>query len=431
MKNLNHIYKPLLFLVLILNIGVCLAQKETILLKEFVTDNAQLFSNTETEGLNEKLVDFERKTTHQIVVLTIKSLQGETIENYALKTFAINKIGQKEVDNGILIVVSKEDREVRIEVGYGLEPIITDAVASRIIREIFTPNFKNGDYFKGIDSGVSKIITLIDNPDLINEFIKTEEEEENTESSFIVRIYTATFYTPFLLFLGLFVTNRTVRKNKKIKINELYQANRKRFFAFIGLSILIIAAFIKTFTMIFFSLFILGFLGIFVGIGIMVLLKGACQRAIEVFQGVFTGDLGVFRFPFYLPGALFLFLGGLFFTLLPLLGGTIIVLQTVFEIDINELFKSFEPVYIPLFLIACFSLFLFITGIIAFRRVQKKQNFGFSLFKSNVVFSTSFSSSGSTSSSRSSYSSSYSSSSSSSFSGGGGSSGGGGASGSW
>ena len=98
------------------------AQQQYYELHEFVTDSAQIFNNNQVQDLNERLVDFEQKTTNQIVIVTIEQLGFETIETYANGIFNQNGIGQKDKDNGLLIVFSELDREVRIEVGYGLEP---------------------------------------------------------------------------------------------------------------------------------------------------------------------------------------------------------------------------------------------------------------------------------------------------------------------
>ena len=101
-----------------------------------VTDNATIFSTTERENLENVLINFEKKTTNQIAVVTINSLDGNTIENAALKIFNNNGLGQKDKDNGVLLLFAKNDRKVRIEVGYGLEHVLTDALSSRIIRQI-------------------------------------------------------------------------------------------------------------------------------------------------------------------------------------------------------------------------------------------------------------------------------------------------------
>src|SRR5690606_15163389 len=103
-------------------------------LSEIVTDRAGIFTREQLEGLKNKLTDFSTGSSNQLVVLSIESLGERTVEEYAYGTFNQNQLGQQGKDNGILILFSKGDRQVRIEVGLGLEPYITDAVASRIIR---------------------------------------------------------------------------------------------------------------------------------------------------------------------------------------------------------------------------------------------------------------------------------------------------------
>ncbi|WP_431162474.1 TPM domain-containing protein [Flagellimonas beolgyonensis] len=146
-------------------------------LTEIVTDQAGIFTPDQLTGLRAKLTQFETETTHQLVVLTLHSLGNETIEQYANGVFNQNKLGQAGEDNGILILFSRNDREVRIEVGYGLEPYITDAVASRIIRNTMIPKFKEEDYFGGIDEATDQIIEFLKNPDALAEFNEAIEAE--------------------------------------------------------------------------------------------------------------------------------------------------------------------------------------------------------------------------------------------------------------
>ena len=127
-----------------------------------VTDNAEILSASMKETLSERLKAHEEKTTNQIAVLTIPSLDGESIEGYAEAVFKAWKLGQKDKDNGILLLVAPEDRRMRIEVGYGLESTLTDATAGSIIRNVITPLFKSGDYNSGVAAGINAIITVLD-----------------------------------------------------------------------------------------------------------------------------------------------------------------------------------------------------------------------------------------------------------------------------
>ncbi|MCK0161516.1 TPM domain-containing protein [Allomuricauda sp. F6463D] len=165
------------FAFLYLMFSLCTAQENYPKLTEIVTDNAKIFTEAQLEGLRAKLYQFESETTNQVVVLTINELGNETIEHYALEVFNQNKLGQEDKDNGILFLFSKLDREVRIEVGYGLESYITDAVASRIIRNTMIPRFKEEDYFEGIDLATEQIIEFLEDPEALAEFNKVIEAE--------------------------------------------------------------------------------------------------------------------------------------------------------------------------------------------------------------------------------------------------------------
>lgn len=169
--------KTLVFCCLVLLSFLGLSQEKYPQLDQIVTDHAGIFTSEQLEGLQSKLTQFETETTNQLVILTIAELGGETIEEYANGAFNQNRLGQAGKDNGILILFSKNDREVRIEVGYGLEPYITDAVASRIIRNTMIPKFKEEDYFGGLDEASDQVMELLRNPDALAEFNKEMEAE--------------------------------------------------------------------------------------------------------------------------------------------------------------------------------------------------------------------------------------------------------------
>lgn len=128
-----------------------------------VTDNAEILSASMSKSLTERLKAHEDRTGNQIAVLTVPSLEGESIEGYAEAVFKEWKLGQKGKDNGILLVVAPQDRRMRIEVGYGLEGVLPDSAAGSIIRNVITPKFKVGDYNGGVEAGVSAIIMVLEN----------------------------------------------------------------------------------------------------------------------------------------------------------------------------------------------------------------------------------------------------------------------------
>ncbi|WP_303720232.1 YgcG family protein [Malonomonas rubra] len=122
--------------------------------KGYVNDSAGLLSQTSKLKLEQFLREFEKSDSTQIVVLTIPTLDGEVLEDYALRVLETWGVGQKEKDNGALLLIAKAERKIRIEVGYGLEGRLTDLLAGRIIDNEITPRFKQGDFDGGVIAGV-------------------------------------------------------------------------------------------------------------------------------------------------------------------------------------------------------------------------------------------------------------------------------------
>ncbi len=127
-----------------------------------ITDNAEILSQAKRQSLTELLKAHEDKTGNQIAVLTVTTLGGQSIEEYATAVFDAWKLGQKGKDNGVLIIVAPTERRMRIEVGYGLEATLTDLLAGRIVSNIMTPRFKTGDYDGGVEAGVIAVITALE-----------------------------------------------------------------------------------------------------------------------------------------------------------------------------------------------------------------------------------------------------------------------------
>ncbi len=142
--------------------GVLAAASNVPYLTGRVTDNAEILSPSMRASLTERLRAHEGRTGNQIAVLTVPSLEGESIEEYADAVFKEWKLGQKGKDNGILVVVAPHDRRMRIEVGYGLEGTVPDSLAGSIIRNARTPRFKSNDFDGGIDAGVSAVLLVLE-----------------------------------------------------------------------------------------------------------------------------------------------------------------------------------------------------------------------------------------------------------------------------
>lgn len=136
--------------------------KEIPTLERRVTWETGTITNAEAEIWDLSLKEHEEKTTDQIAILVVRSLEGEILEEYSLKVAEEWKLGQKNQDNGVLILLSIEDRKVRIEVGYGLEGILTDAYCNRVIQNTMIPHFKSGNYEEGITAGLKEILTTLD-----------------------------------------------------------------------------------------------------------------------------------------------------------------------------------------------------------------------------------------------------------------------------
>jgi uncharacterized membrane protein YgcG len=126
-----------------------------------IIDNTDILSQQQKDSINTIIRDLESKIGPQVAVLTINSLRGQNLEEFSLKKADSLKLGRADYDDGLLITVALFDRKVRIEVGEGLEDIIKDEIAARIIDEVIAPQFRQGKYGKGIHAAVSQIYTLI------------------------------------------------------------------------------------------------------------------------------------------------------------------------------------------------------------------------------------------------------------------------------
>ena len=127
-----------------------------------VVDRTGTLSSSEVSSLDKTLRDFEARKGSQVAVLIVPTTQPETIEQYSIRVAEAWKIGRKKIDDGAILVVAKEDRKLRIEVGYGLEGALTDVTSKRIIDEVITPKFRSGDFAGGITDGVDRILRVID-----------------------------------------------------------------------------------------------------------------------------------------------------------------------------------------------------------------------------------------------------------------------------
>lgn len=143
-------------------------------LKGRVNDFARILSPATVNGLESILTNLETTDSTQIVVLTIPSLEGASLEEVSLKTAEKYQIGQKDFDNGALLLIARDDRKLRIEVGYGLEGTLTDMVSGQIIRNVITPQFRRGNFDQGVIDGIGAMISVVR-----GEFKAAERSDQN------------------------------------------------------------------------------------------------------------------------------------------------------------------------------------------------------------------------------------------------------------
>ncbi len=197
----------ILFSLLVFTL-VAMAQdiKEVPQLWARVTDQTNTLTTSDIQNLDNYLENLEREKGSQIAVLIISTTEPEPIEDYAIRVAEQWKIGRKGVDDGVILIVAKEDRKLRIEVGYGLEGAITDLQAKRIIENYITPAFKQGDFAGGINEGVSALAALIQGEELPEPTGYANNEDSGGDGWFI-----------FLIILGFIISGAASSKVGKWK----------------------------------------------------------------------------------------------------------------------------------------------------------------------------------------------------------------------
>ncbi len=159
-----------------------------------VTDLSGTLNSAQQAALEAKLSQFETSHGSQVAILLVPSTQPEAIEQYSIRVVEQWRLGRKKQDDGVLILLAMQERKVRIEVGYGLEGVIPDAIAKRIIAETMTPYFKQGDYAGGLNAGVDQILALIDGEHLPAPTAETRDSTDGWENAL-----------PLILIAGLLV----------------------------------------------------------------------------------------------------------------------------------------------------------------------------------------------------------------------------------
>jgi uncharacterized protein len=162
MKGRRLLFRKIALLLVIVCAGIQAQAFKVPRLTSWVNDDAGMLDQSTVQELDSLLKSYEKQTTNQIFVLTVPSIgDAESIEEYSIKVAESWKAGRKGKDNGVILLVARDERKVRIEVGYGLEGTLTDLASSRIIRNAIVPRFRQGDFSGGIRAGVLGIIDAI------------------------------------------------------------------------------------------------------------------------------------------------------------------------------------------------------------------------------------------------------------------------------
>jgi uncharacterized protein len=152
-----------------------------------VNDLAGMMSEYQVSQLEDRLSHFEEQTHHQIAILTIPSLNGDSLEDFSIRVAEAWKIGHKGADDGVILIVARDDRKVRIEVGYGLEGVLPDAIANRIIQEVIVPRFRSNNFAGGIEAGVDSVLESTSGEKVT--FVSYNPRPVNSDSPFGLLIY--------------------------------------------------------------------------------------------------------------------------------------------------------------------------------------------------------------------------------------------------
>jgi uncharacterized protein len=163
-----------------------------------VTDLTTTLTRAQVQALEETLKDFETRKGSQLAVLIVPTTQPETIDQYGIRVAEQWKLGRKGIDDGAILIVAKNDRTLRIEVGYGLEGVLNDATAKRIVSDTIVPRFRQGDFAGGIREGVDRMISVIEGEPLPEPAADSTQEGSDLRHYALVALLFAFFMGGFL-----------------------------------------------------------------------------------------------------------------------------------------------------------------------------------------------------------------------------------------
>ncbi|VDA99242.1 Beta-propeller domains of methanol dehydrogenase type [Olavius algarvensis spirochete endosymbiont] len=185
--------------VILILLGTSVSALEIAPLRGRINDNAGLLSQASKNELEAYLAELERASGIQVALLTIPSLSGENIESYSFRVAEEWGLGDKEDDNGVLLLVALDERKIRIEVGYGLESVLTDAKSGFIIRNVIVPEFKKGNYSEGIVEGLLTIGEVVSgNLTITDDQIENSRSNDGGGMLIFVLIFLLVFFIGFI-----------------------------------------------------------------------------------------------------------------------------------------------------------------------------------------------------------------------------------------
>ena len=214
-QNAVGLNRLLLAIALLALLSVSAFAAELPALTGRVVDDANVIDAATREQITQKLAAFEAKSSDQVVVVTVPSLDGEEIEPYSNRLYRSWALGQKQENNGVLLVVAPNDRKVRIEVGYGLEGTLTDLLSKLIIENAVIPGFRSGDYSGGISKGVDGILAVLSGDAAeLEARAKRNVQEPTSDVDWVMLIFVMIFL--FMFFSGIILPAVVTSFGRKI-----------------------------------------------------------------------------------------------------------------------------------------------------------------------------------------------------------------------
>jgi uncharacterized protein len=202
--------------------ALAISQVQVPIIRQHVTDLTGTLSPAQAANLETKLTALEARKGSQFMIVMLPTIQPQDIESFSLATFEKNKIGREKEDDGLLLLIAKDDRKARIEVGRGLEGAIPDVAAARIIREYLAPKFRENDYAGGLNDASAVIEKIIDGEPLPEPMAEPMGDNNKTSGSWFIAFWIG-------IFVGLFATGVPV---KPIFIRRILAGSGAGFLAF-------------------------------------------------------------------------------------------------------------------------------------------------------------------------------------------------------